>query len=218
MNNRNVNGMPGRHTANNQLLQQGCRPGPKGDTGERGEKGPAGCKGERGDMGPQGITGLQGPQGVTGPQGPRGEAGLRGPVGPPGYSHNSVFAAFSDNGFSLPERANLPLSPIITDITENILSCTDDSITLMPGYYTIYYYISAVVRTPGSVKIMPVFNSTPLRCYMGSAFTDCSADSAVVSREFILETPVSARLFFAWRCKGTADYISSNINILKLCR
>lgn len=68
-------------------------PGPKGDKGETGERGPIGPKGDAGERGPQGDTGPrgadgpQGLQGLTGPQGlpgPKGETGERGPQGDTG--------------------------------------------------------------------------------------------------------------------------------------
>lgn len=68
-------------------------PGPKGDKGETGERGPIGPKGDVGERGPQGDTGPrgadgpQGLQGLTGPQGlpgPKGETGERGPQGDTG--------------------------------------------------------------------------------------------------------------------------------------
>lgn len=62
-------------------------PGPKGDTGprgERGEPGPKGDTGANGDPGPQGLQGIQGPIGPKGDTGPRGADGLQGPTGPIG--------------------------------------------------------------------------------------------------------------------------------------
>lgn len=53
-------------------------PGPKGDTGLRGERGEQGLQGLTGPQGPQGI------QGERGPEGPRGADGLQGPIGPQG--------------------------------------------------------------------------------------------------------------------------------------
>ena len=217
MNNRYINGMSGC-----QGTFGSGRGGPRtaqeeeGLTGPRGEQGPPGLKGERGDMGPQGITGPQGPQGVTGPQGPPGEPGLRGLAGAPGFSPNSVFAAFVKHGFNLPEKAYLPLEPAIIDVTGNITQNTGYSITLAPGYYSVYYYVSAKLKTPGPVKIMPVYNDTPLRCFTGNAVTNSPSETAVVSRDFILEAPVCAQLFFAWKCRETPTNISMNVNILKL--
>ena len=73
-----------------ELQKISLTPGPKGDTGprgERGEPGPKGDKGEtgeRGPIGPKGDAGERGPQGDTGPRGADGPQGLQGLTGPQG--------------------------------------------------------------------------------------------------------------------------------------
>lgn len=195
--------------------------GPKGEPGPqgpRGEPGPQGCPGERGITGPQGVTGAQGPQGVTGPQGPRGEPGLRGPAGPPGYSQDSIFAAFADQCSTLPKKTNLPLKMTIPDITENISPRGNYSVVLKPGYYVIYYYISAKMKGPGFADITPVFNDYIQSCYMECAVSKKRNKTIRLSRYFIIEITDSSPLFFLWHCTETASHINTNVTIQKLCR
>ncbi len=59
-------------------------PGPKGDTGEKGEQGPKGDTGEKGPKGDQGEQGIQGPKGDQGEQGPAGADGKDGVDGKDG--------------------------------------------------------------------------------------------------------------------------------------
>lgn len=193
-------------------------PNPSGLTGARGEQGPPGCQGDRGEAGPQGVTGPQGPQGVTGPQGPQGAPGCQGPAGPAGCSQSSVFAAFASNGFSMPEKASLPLKSVITDITENITQHTSCSVTLTPGCYAVYYYISARLIVPGSLKIAPVIGDTAQHLYIGSAFTKTHNEAVVITRYFFIEVSLRSSLRFAWQCRETLHNISMNVNIQKLCR
>ena len=73
-------------------------PGPKGDTGANGEPGPqgpqgiqglrgeTGQRGEQGPIGPQGLQGVPGEKGQNGEPGPRGERGEQGPPGPQGLT------------------------------------------------------------------------------------------------------------------------------------
>lgn len=73
-------------------------PGPKGDTGANGEPGPqgpqgiqglrgeTGQRGEQGPIGPQGLQGVPGEKGQNGEPGPRGERGEQGPPGPQGLA------------------------------------------------------------------------------------------------------------------------------------
>ena len=67
-------------------------PGPKGDTGANGEPGPQGpqgiqgLRGEQGPIGPQGLQGVPGEKGQNGEPGPRGERGEQGPPGPQGLT------------------------------------------------------------------------------------------------------------------------------------
>lgn len=184
----------------------------------RGEPGPPGCPGERGEPGPQGVTGPQGSQGATGPMGPRGEQGARGPAGPPGYPQNSVFASFSGQELIMPESASIPFKIDISDITGNIALCNSYSIMLNPGYYAIYYYISAVMKKRGFIKLIPIFNDREQPIYTGYAEATKHREVLVISRYFIIEIPSTSALFFTWRSSAGASKINMNLSILKLCR
>ncbi|MEY8426738.1 hypothetical protein AALA00_03260 [Lachnospiraceae bacterium 46-15] len=197
------------------------RPGERGETGPqgaRGEQGPPGCPGERGETGPQGVTGPQGPQGVTGPQGPRGELGPRGPAGPPGYPQNSIFASFIGQELILPEKASLPLKINISDITQNISLCNDYSILLTPGYYTIYYYLSTIMKRRGFIKLTPIFNNCVQKVYSAYAEAEKRKEVLVISRYFIIEIPSASTLFFAWDSSAGVSRINMNLSIEKLGR
>lgn len=198
--------------------RMGAGEGPMGPQGPRGEPGPPGCPGERGETGPQGVTGPQGPQGATGPQGPRGEPGARGPAGPPGYPQNSIFASFLGRELILPESASLPLKIEIPDSTQNISLCDPYSVGLTPGYYAVSYYISAVMKRHGFIKITPVFNDCRQTAYASYAEAARRKEMVVLSRYFIIEIPAASALFFAWHSSEGASRINMNLSIEKLCR
>ena len=192
--------------------------GEPGPMGPRGKPGPQGCPGDRGPMGPQGVTGPQGPQGVMGPQGPQGERGLQGPQGPPGYSQNSIFAAFANQISALPKKTNLPLKISVPDITENIFPYNNCSAFLKPGYYAIYYYAATKLKTPGYIKIIPVFNGCMQLCYMGYDMTKKHNEAVWISRYFIVKISDSVPLSFIWHCTENTSHINMNVTIQKLCR
>lgn len=202
-------------------------PGRRGERGEpgpmgpRGEQGPPGCKGERGEPGPQGVTG---PQGATGPMGPKGEqgdcgpAGPPGPPGPPGYPQNSVFASFSGQGIILPECAALPLNMDIPDTTGNISLNDDNLVMLTPGYYAIYYYVSAELKKYNFMRLTPVFNDCVQTAYTGYAEAAKRREMLEISRYFITEIPAASTLSFAWHSSSCESIINMNMSIEKLCR
>lgn len=189
--------------------------GEPGPMGPRGEQGPPGCRGERG---PQGATGPQGPQGEPGPMGPRGEQGERGPAGPPGCPRNNIFATFLGQGIIMPENASLPLKVDIPDITENISPCNSYSVTLNPGYYAIYYYVSTVMKKPGFIKLTPIFNDCEQTAYTGYAEAARRGEALDISRYFIIEILSDSTLFFVWDSSASASKINMNLSIEKLCR
>ncbi len=198
----------------------GC-PGERGEPGPqgpRGEPGPPGCPGERGEPGPQGVTGPQGPQGATGPQGPRGESGARGPEGPPGYPQNSIFASFLGQELILPESASVPLKIDIPDTTQNISLCNEYSIMLAPGYYTICYYVSTVMKRQGFIKLTPIFNNCIQSIYSAYAESTKRKEMLIISRYFIIEIPSTSKLFFAWDSSAGVSKINMNLSIVKLGR
>lgn len=192
--------------------------GEPGPMGPRGEPGPPGCPGERGNTGPQGGTGPQGPQGVTGPQGPKGEPGVRGPAGPPGYPQNSVFASFLNSESFLPKNGHLPLKADIPDSSGNISFGGGHLITLNPGYYTIYYYVSTVMKSPGTIKLIPFFNDCKQSIY-GESITIRKRNVPVnLSRYFIAEIHNASPLSFIWYSSAVTSRINMNIMIQKLNR
>lgn len=192
--------------------------GEPGPMGPRGESGPPGCPGERGETGPQGVTGPQGPQGATGPMGPRGEPGPRGPAGPPGYPQNSIFATFSGKELILPESASLALKIDIPDITQNITLCDSSCVALTPGYYAISYYLSALMKKHGFIKLTPIFNDCKQTLYTSYAEASKRKEMLALSRYFIIEIPVGSRLFFAWHSSACDTRINMNLSIEKLYR
>ncbi len=198
----------------------GC-PGERGEPGPqgpRGEPGPPGYPGERGEPGPQGVTGPQGPQGATGPQGPRGEEGARGPAGPPGYPQNSAFASFTGQDLILPQNARLPLKADIKDITKNISLCDEYSISLTPGYYTVYYYISAVLKRSGCIKLTPIVDDCPQWEFAAYAESVKRKEILVISRYFMIKIPSPSILFFAWDASAGVSPVNMNLSIEKLGR
>ncbi|NBH14382.1 collagen-like protein [Lachnospiraceae bacterium] len=198
----------------------GC-PGERGEPGPqgpRGEPGPPGYPGERGEPGPQGVTGPQGPQGATGPQGPRGQSGARGPAGPPGYPQNSAFASFSGQDICLPQNARLPLKTDIKDITQNISLCDEYSVSLTPGYYVVYYYISMLMKKHGCIKLTPVLNDCPQSVFSAYAESVKRKEMLVISRYFMIEIPSTSILFFAWDASAGDSPINMNLSIEKLGR
>lgn len=192
--------------------------GEPGPQGPRGKPGPPGCAGERGETGPQGVTGPQGPQGATGPQGPRGEPGARGPAGPPGYPQNSIFASFLGQELRLPENGSLPLKVDISDITQNISLCNGYSISLTPGCYAIWYYVSATVKKHGFIQVMPLLNDCVQMVYCTYAESEKRREILAVSRYFIIEIPCASTLCFAWDSSADVTGINMNLCIEKLAR
>lgn len=198
----------------------GCpgEPGEQGPMGPRGEPGPPGCPGERGEQGPQGVTGPQGPQGATGPMGPKGDQGARGPAGPPGYPQNNIFASFSGHELILSESARLPLEMDIPDTTKSISPCNHSSIMLNPGYYAIYYYISANVKRHGFINLTPILNGCEQTVYAGYAEAAKRRETLSVSRYFIIEAVGDTTLSFKWRSLECESTVNMNVTIEKLCR
>lgn len=195
-----------------------CERGEPGPMGPRGEPGPPGCAGERGEIGPQGVTGPQGPQGVTGPMGARGEQGARGPEGPPGYPQNSIFASFLSQEQILSERANIPFKCEIPDVTKNITLYNNCSITLTKGYYAINYYISAVTKRHGAIKLTPILNGCKLMIYSTYAETAKKKGVLALSRYFIIEILTDSTLVLGWHSSAGDSKINMDLSIQKLFR
>ncbi len=187
---------PGRCEGLVQPGPPGC-PGERGEPGPqgpRGEPGPPGCPGERGEIGPQGVTGPQGPQGATGPQGPRGEPGVRGPAGPPGYPQNSVFASFLGGELIMQEHTKLTLETDIPDPTQNISLCSDYSVLLAPGYYTVCIYLSVETKKRGCIRLTPVLNDSQQTVFTSYAESAKRKEMLTLSRYFMIEIPSTSEL------------------------
>ncbi len=213
-------GKPGPMGPKGEPGPPGC-PGERGEPGPmgpRGEPGPPGCPGERGEPGPQGVTGPQGPQGATGPMGPCGEQGARGPMGPPGYPQNSIFASFASQDIILPEITDLPLEINIPDTTQTISLCNSCSIMLNPGYYAIYYYISAEMKNHGFIKLTPVFNDCMQTAYTGYAKTVKRKEILKLARYFIAEIHSVSTLSFIWHSSACKSNVNMYLSIEKLYR
>lgn len=189
-----------------------------GPQGPRGEPGPPGCPGERGETGPQGVTGPQGPQGETGPMGPKGETGERGPQGPPGYPQNTIFASFSGQDLVMPVNASLPLEIELPDTSQNISLGSGCCIELAQGYYAISYYLSAVLKRHGFIKLTPVLNNCELTVFTSCAETVKRREMVSISRYFIMEVPIASTLLFAWVSSAGEAKVNMNLSIEKLCR
>ena len=155
---------------------------------------------------------------AIGPMGPRGEPGLPGPMGPPGYPQNSIFASFSGQGLVMPERGKLPLEADISDITQNISLCDNGSVVLAPGYYAVTYYVSAVVRRSGFVRLTPIFNDCKQTLYSACAEAVRRKELLALSRHFIIEVADGSALFFAWHSSAGTSRVNMNLSIEKLLR
>ncbi len=172
--------------------------------------GKPGCQGERGEVGPQGAVG---------PQGPRGERGERGPAGPCGYPQNCIFASFAGQDIILPERACFPLKIDISDITQNISLCNEYSVSLTPGYYAVYYYLSTEIKRRGFMKLTPVLNDCIQTIYGAYAEAEKRKEEILVlSRYFFIEIPCASTLYFAWESSAVSSQISMYLSIEKLGR
>lgn len=118
----------------------------------------------------------------------------------------------------LPENASLPLKTDIADITQNITLCNDYSITLTPGYYVVYYYVSSVMKKHGFSKLTPIFNDCVQTAFSACAETAKRKEMLVLSRYFIIEVPEHSSLFFVWDSSAGAAKINASVSVEKLGR
>lgn len=151
-------------------------------------------------------------RGEPGPMGPRGEPG------PPGYPQNSIFASFWNSDCFLPENTRLPLKADISDPSGNISLRGCHSIILKPGYYTIYYYISTVLKSPGNVMLIPVFNDSKQTVYAEYAAVKKRNEPVKLARYFLTEIHNTSPLFFTWYSSACTSKTNLNIIIQKLNR
>lgn len=118
----------------------------------------------------------------------------------------------------MPERASLPLKIDIPDITQNIYLSDNCIVTLTQGYYAISYYVSAIVKRNGFIKLTPVLKECEQAIYSAYAEAAKRKELLVISRYFIIEVQDGATLFFAWNSSAGASKINMTMSIERLCR
>lgn len=118
----------------------------------------------------------------------------------------------------MPESASLPLKEEIPDVSRNISLCGNGSVALTAGFYAISYYISAVTRRQGLIKLTPVMNHCKQTLYTSYAEAAKRREVLVISRYYIIEVPMNSVLFFAWHSSAGTSKINMNLSIEKLCR
>lgn len=117
----------------------------------------------------------------------------------------------------MPERGSLPLITETGDITGNISGCSSCSVELTAGYYIISYYVSAVTKKRGFIKLTPVFNDCRQPLY--ASYAEAAKKQRLeLSRYFVIGIPEDTRLFFAWNASEGDSRINMNLSIVKLCR
>jgi len=139
-------------------------------------------------------------------------------MGPPGYPQNSIFASFASQDIILPEITDLPLEINIPDTTQTISLCNSCSIMLNPGYYAIYYYISAEMKNHGFIKLTPVFNDCMQTAYTGYAKTVKRKEILKLARYFIAEIHSVSTLSFIWHSSACESNVNMYLSIEKLYR
>ncbi len=204
--------------------------GPTGPQGIQGAQGMQGLRGNTGPIGPQGIQGIQGMRGATGPTGPQGVQGLQGntgamgpqgiqgPMGPTGASGNGIFASFINFGALFTNAAVIPMGSSITDPTGNIQLTSADTITLQPGYYSISYEVSGILRTDTYMQITPYYNGKAHLehgVYFKTGTTNASAFGAVT---FIIEVVNQTIFNLTYNSTESAREGALTITIFKLDR
>ena len=201
--------------------------GPAGATGPTGPTGPAGSRGRMGADGHDGLTGATGPTGptgpmgligATGPTGPAGITGLTGATGPAGTIPEGSFATYLNTQYILIDNSLIDTFPSITDSTGNITQENTKVIILKPGYYFIYYKVSALFRTPGYMQITPSYNGSP-HIETGAYFaTNTDGSSALGVEGFIIYVPSETSFTLSYSGSTNATDGEVDITIIKLNR
>ena len=204
--------------------------GPAGATGPTGATGPAGSRGRMGADGHDGLTGATGPTGPTGPMGligatgptgptgPMGLIGATGPTGPAGTIPEGSFATYLNTQYILIDNSLIDTFPSITDSTGNITQENTKVIILKPGYYFIYYKVSALFRTPGYMQITPSYNGSP-HIETGAYFaTNTNGSSALGVEGFIIYVPSETSFTLSYSGSTNATDGEVDITIIKLNR
>ena len=189
-----------------------------GATGPTGPTGPMGLIGATGPTGPAGITGLTGATGPTGPTGPMGFTGATGPTGPAGTIPEGSFATYLNTQYILIDNSLIDTFPSITDSTGNITQENTKVIILKPGYYFIYYKVSALFRAPGYMQITPSYNGSP-HIETGAYFaTNTNGSSALGVEGFIIYVPSETSFTLSYSGSTNATDGEVDITIIKLNR
>ena len=189
-----------------------------GLTGATGPTGPAGITGLTGATGPTGPMGLIGATGPTGPTGPMGLIGATGPTGPAGTIPEGSFATYLNTQYILIDNSLIDTFPSITDSTGNITQENTKVIILKPGYYFIYYKVSALFRTPGYMQITPSYNGSP-HIETGAYFaTNTNGSSALGVEGFIIYVPSETSFTLSYSGSTNATDGEVDITIIKLNR
>lgn len=118
----------------------------------------------------------------------------------------------------MPESGGLAPKIEIPDNTGNISLCSDHSISLAPGYYAVSYYISAMAKKHGFIKLTPIFNDCRQTAYGAYAEATARREMLILSRYFIIEIPKGSPLLFDWNSSADISGMSMNLSIEKLCR
>ena len=186
-----------------------------GATGPTGPTGPMGLIGATGPTGPMGLIGATGP---TGPTGPMGLIGATGPTGPAGTIPEGSFATYLNTQYILIDNSLIDTFPSITDSTGNITQENTKVIILKPGYYFIYYKVSALFRTPGYMQITPSYNGSP-HIETGAYFaTNTNGSSALGVEGFIIYVPSETSFTLSYSGSTNATDGEVDITIIKLNR
>ena len=189
-----------------------------GATGPTGPTGPMGLIGATGPTGPAGTTGGRGATGPTGPTGPMGFTGATGPTGPAGTIPEGSFATYLNTQYILIDNSLIDTFPSITDSTGNITQENTKVIILKPGYYFIYYKVSALFRTPGYMQITPSYNGSP-HIETGAYFaTNTNGSSALGVEGFIIYVPSETSFTLSYSGSTNATDGEVDITIIKLNR
>ena len=189
-----------------------------GATGPTGPTGPVGLIGATGPTGPAGITGGIGATGPTGPTGPMGFTGATGPTGPAGTIPEGSFATYLNTQYILIDNSLIDTFPSITDSTGNITQENTKVIILKPGYYFIYYKVSALFRAPGYMQITPSYNGSP-HIETGAYFaTNTNGSSALGVEGFIIYVPSETSFTLSYSGSTNATDGEVDITIIKLNR
>lgn len=118
----------------------------------------------------------------------------------------------------MPKRGRLPLKIHIPDITQNISLGRNRSVTLARGFYAIYYYVSAIAKKTGFIKLTPNLNGYGQPVFTTYAQAAKKNEILVISRYFMIEASDASALFFEWDSSIDNARINMNLSIEKLNR